>query len=211
MNKMNRRIFNFFLLVMFFGIASSVSATTYRLQRVTSVENGGKYVFEQAGYVMTNTLSDGALQASNSFNTTELTGSENYVWNLSSYSGGYTIKNGNYLRYANNSTNLELNSSANSYAAWTFSFQPDGTALITTGTGISMRTLCFSKSTLQEQETDYRCYPSGDLGFQPHSIVVYKLVEEVEGKQRPGIVFNDKFEKLLKGSVFTSHPLSIVR
>ena len=205
---MNRRIFNFFLLVMFFGIASSVSATTYRLQRVTSVENGGKYVFEQAGYVMTNTLSDGALQASNSFNTTELTGSENYVWNLSSYSGGYTIKNGNYLRYANNSTNLELNSSANSYAAWTFSFQPDGTALITTGTGISMRTLCFSKSTLQEQETDYRCYPSGDLGFQPHSIVVYKLVEEVEGKQRPGIVFNDKFEKLLKGSVFTSHPLS---
>ena len=64
MNKMNRRIFNFFLLVMFFGIASSVSATTYRLQRVTSVEAGKKYVFEQAGYVMKKTINN--IIASNS-------------------------------------------------------------------------------------------------------------------------------------------------
>ena len=52
--------------------------TTYKLQQVTSVEAGGLYVFEQDGYVMNNTCSSSALQTTNSYNTTGLTGAETY-------------------------------------------------------------------------------------------------------------------------------------
>ena len=69
-----------------------------------------------------------------------------------------------------------------------------------------MQTLAFSSPSLANY--NYKCYPSGDLGYQPHSIVVYKLVEE-SGKQRPGLNYDDKFEKLVKGSdSFASHSLS---
>lgn len=213
MNKMNRRIFNFFLLVMFFGIASSVSATTYRLQRVTSVENGQKYVFEQAGYVMSNSLtgsgSSTSLQTTNSFNTVGLSGTEAYVWTLESDDDSFKMKNNNKTgeKYLANpsSTNLSFTSSS-SPTVWSFTFQPDGTAFISTGNGLSVRTLAFSSPSLANY--NYKCYPIADLGFQPHSIVVYKLVEEVEGKLRPGLNYANKFEKLVKGSAFTSHPLS---
>lgn len=201
MNKMNRRIFNFFLLVMFFGIASSVSATTYRLQRVTSVEAGKKYVFEQAGYVMKNTLSDGALQATSSFNTTGLTGSEAYVWTLESMTGGFKMKNGSYLKNTSSDTNLSFVSNSNA-VAWSFSFQSDGTAIITTGS----HTLAYYSPSLANY--NYKCLNIGELGYSAHSIVVYKLVEESEGKSSPQLNYVNKFEKLVKGSDFTPHALS---
>ena len=198
---MNRRIFNFFLLVMFFGIASSVSATTYRLQRVTSVEAGKKYVFEQAGYVMKNTLSDGALQATSSFNTTGLTGSEAYVWTLESMTGGFKMKNGSYLKNTSSDTNLSFVSNSNA-VAWSFSFQSDGTAIITTGS----HTLAYYSPSLANY--NYKCLNIGELGYSAHSIVVYKLVEESEGKSSPQLNYVNKFEKLVKGSDFTPHALS---
>ena len=213
MNKMNRRIFNFFLLVMFFGIASSVSATTYRLQRVTSVESGQKYVFEQAGYVMSNSLtgsgSSTSLQTTNSFNTVGLIGAESYVWTLESASSGFKMKNDNktdnkYLANLN-STNLSFVASKDA-PTWTFSFQPDGTAFISSGSGTSVRTLGYASPSLEDY--NYKCYTSGYLGYQPHSVVVYKLVEEAEGKSSPQLNFVNKFEKLVKGTGFTPHVLS---
>lgn len=202
MNKMNRRIFNFFLLVMFFGIASSVSATTYRLQRVTSVENGGKYVFEQAGYVMTNSInSSNALQTTNSFNTVGLSGTEAYVWTLESDDDGFKMKNGSYLKNTSSDTNLSFVSNSNA-VAWSFSFQSDGTAIITTGS----HTLAYYSPSLANY--NYKCLNIGELGYSAHSIVVYKLVEESEGKSSPQLNYVNKFEKLVKGSDFTPHALS---
>ena len=196
MNKMNRRIFNFFLLVMFFGIASSVSATTYRLQRVTSVENGGKYVFEQAGYVMKHSFSSSAMQTTNEFSTTGLSGSEDYVWQLESASGGFKIKKNstNYLKNVS-STNLELN---NSGSVWSFSFQADGTAIIK----------CISTSKyLASSDLDifqYRCYDEARIyGFYPHSIVVYKLVAETKTSADLHFV-NNCFVKFIKGQPYTA-------
>lgn len=214
MNKMNRRIFNFFLLVMFFGIASSVSATTYRLQRVTSVESGQKYVFEQAGYVMINLVTSGnnpSLRTTNSFNTTGLTGTESYVWTLESASSGFKMKNDNktgnkYLANLN-STNLSFEASNNA-PTWTFSFQPDGTARILKGTGgeIIKTALALTSSSLGS--FNYKCYPMDDWGYQPHSIVVYKLVPEAEGKSSPALGFSYKFKKLIKGETFTAPTFS---
>lgn len=209
MNKMNRRIFNFFLLVMFFGIASSVSATTYRLQRVTSVENGGKYVFEQAGYVMINSASDNSLQTTDEFSTTGLTGLEDYIWSLSKISKTDTYKmlnekaGSNKYLYNNSSTNLKFDSNA---TEWSFSFQSDGTAFISTGNGSSMRTLGYSSPSLDDY--NYKCYTLGDLGYQPHSIVVYKLVPETEGKSSPALSFSYKFSKLIKDETFTAPTFS---
>lgn len=215
MNKMNRRIFNFFLLVMFFGIASSVSATTYRLQRVTSVENGGKYVFEQAGYVMNNSLtgssSSTSLQTTNSFNTAGLDLTTDavkaYVWELSTESGGFKMYNKKASKYLANHSGTYLSFVAKGDASvWSFSFQSDGTAFISTGSGTSMRTLGYASPSLEDY--NYKCYTFGELGYQPHSVVVYKLVEETEGKSSPQLNFVNKFEKLVKGSVFTPHALS---
>lgn len=209
MNKMNRRIFNFFLLVMFFGIASSVSATTYRLQRVTSVEAGKKYVFEQAGYVMINSISKSspsdALQTTNVYSTTGLSGSEDYVWQLESATGGFKIKknNSNYLK---NPSSTELSLDSSSPSVWSFTFQPDGTAFISTGSGTSKRTLGYSSPSLDDY--NYKCYTLGDLGYQPHSIVVYKLVPETEGKSSPALSFSYKFSKLIKDETFTAPTFS---
>lgn len=203
MNKMNRRIFNFFLLVMFFGIASSVSATTYRLQRVTSVENGGKYVFEQAGYVMTNTISSKALQTTNVFKTTglDLTNNDDkaYVWELSSTSGGFKIYKYNATgdKYLANSNNTEMSwGSSSSASVWNFSFQSDGTALIKCvstsrylgGTGTSL--------------SAYKCYTEDNLLWLcPHSVVVYQLVEE-KGTS-PDLSFDNAFFRFLKGESYS--------
>lgn len=195
MNKMNRRIFNFFLLVMFLGIASSVSATTYRLQRVTSVESGKKYVFEQAGRVMKHSFSSSALQTTNEFSTTGLSGSEDYVWQLESASGGFKIKknNSNYLK---NSSGTELSFVSSSPSIWSFSFQNDGTALIK----------CVSTSRyLGGTDTSlsaYKCYTEDNLLWLcPHSVVVYQLVEE-KGTS-PDLSFDNAFFRFLKGESYS--------
>ena len=199
---------------MLFGFAGSISATTYRLQRVTSVEDGQKYVFEQAGYVMSNSITTStpkdALKTKNVFKTTGLLGSETYVWTLESESDGFRLKNesassNKYLANESANTNLLFNTKDKS-SVWSFSFQSDGTAIIATGSGSSLHTLAYSSPSLANY--NYKCLSLDELGYQPHSVVVYKLVEEIEGKSSPQLNFVNKFEKLVKGSDFTPHALS---
>ena len=75
-----------YLLLLLFLLTGAVHAwgqnVTYKLTKVTSVENNGLYVFEQDGYVMTNTITSSALQCTNDYKTTGLTGTEAYVWIL---------------------------------------------------------------------------------------------------------------------------------
>ena len=171
-------------LLLTFCFATTANATTYRLQRVTSVTAGNYYVFEQGGYVMINTISSYALQTTNTFSTSGLSGSENYVWTLESVTGGYRIKNGStYLK--NSDANLSLVSSG---TTWTFSFQSDGTAIIW---GSSSRYLGYTYNSSNE----YKCYTgAGSYGYQPHSIVVYQLVEET--KSSAELHFDKTFEDL---------------
>ena len=64
------------LVAMIVAGAGSSWAATYKLTKVTSVEAGGLYVFEQDGHVMNNTVSSSALQTTDSYSKTNLTGTE---------------------------------------------------------------------------------------------------------------------------------------
>lgn len=205
------KFFCFCLLAMLFGFASNMSATTYRLQRVTSVEDGGKYVFEQAGYVMSNSLtgssSSTSLQTTNSFNTVGLSGTEAYVWTLESDDDSFKMKNNNKTgeKYLANPSSTALSfASSSSATVWSFSFQSDGTAFIATGSGLSQRRLAIESSALSK--TSYKCYDRGYWANQPHAIVVYKLVSEE--KLSPALGFNNKFIKYLKGNGLSIPSLS---
>ena len=167
-----------YLLLLLFLLTGAVHAwgqnVTYNLTKVTSVENNGLYVFEQGGYVMTNTISSSALQCTNDYKTTGLTGTEPYVWKLESTKNGFRIQNvskGINGRLTNSSsTSLSFN---NIGSVWAFNFQTDGTVLIQ-NTSNSDRFLGFMSSTSHA----YKAYATSNLSNYPHAIAVYKLVED---------------------------------
>lgn len=186
-------------LLLTFCLATTANATTYRLQRVTKVKAGKSYVFEQGGYVMIKSISNNTLETTNTFSTTGLSGSEDYVWTLESVSGGFRIKKGsNYLKNES-STNLSLNTSS-SEATWTFSFQSDGTAII----GASPDKYL---GYIDASSHQYKCYSgAGSYGYQPHSIVVYQLVEETGTSAE--LHFDKTFVKFVKGESYSAPVLS---
>lgn len=186
------------LLLSILGMAGTASAT-YRLQRVTSVEADGRYVFEQGGRVMINSVSSSAIQTTATFATYGIDGSENYVWTLSSTTGGFYVKSGsNYLNNPS-SSNLALSSSK---TIWTFDSQSDGTVIIR-----SKNTSDSFIGYKSASSYEYKYYTSaGESGYQPHSIVVYKLVEEV--KSSAAMCFDNIFVKFVKGTAYTAPTLS---
>ena len=98
---------SFFICILLFWCSPLSADTTYKLVQVTSVSAGGKYVFEQDGYVMSNSISSNALQTTDSYSTTGLTGTEAYVWTLegTGNAGRYYMKNVNISKYLNNTSN----------------------------------------------------------------------------------------------------------
>ena len=157
----------------------SVYAATYRLERVTSVESGGLYVFEQDGHVMNNSISSNALETTDDYDMTGLTGEETYVWTLEQAADGYYMKNvsvGKYLvNIEKDNANVALSSSK---TMWMFTFD-DGVVLIENGDKAyqnKYRFLAYSSASSYV----YKAYGSSSLSKYPHAIVVYKLVEENE-------------------------------
>ena len=160
-------------------------AGTYKLQQVTSVEAGEMYVFEQSGYVMNNTCSNSALQTTNTYNTTRLTGEETYVWTLESATNGYYMKNasaGGQI-YLNNTSSTSV-SFGTKNSIWAFNFQTNGTVLIQNKSN-SDRFLGYTSVASHE----YKAYATSNLSSSsyPHAIKVYKLVEEVT----PSLITSD--------------------
>ncbi len=150
--------------------------TTYALQQVTSVEAGGLYVFEQDGYVMNNKCTNSALQTTDTYETTGLTGTETYVWTLESATDGYYMKNvngtGNFP-YLNNTSSTGVSFGNNANSVWAFNFQDDNTVLIQNTTN-SNRFLGYASST----NFSYKAYAVSNLSSYAHAIKVYQLVEE---------------------------------
>ena len=152
-------------------------ATTYKLEKVTSVEAGSMYVFEQDGHVMKNTLySSSALQTTDTYNTTGLSGTETYVWCLESATGGFYMRNvsKDSKEYLNNTSSTTM-SFGDKNSIWSFSFE-DGVALIQNSSNEN-RFLGYASSPAYV----YKAYTTDDnyLSICPHAITVYKLVEEV--------------------------------
>lgn len=189
-----RKILSWLLLA--FCFATTAKATTYRLQRVTSVKAGNYYVFEQGGYVMINTISSNALQTTNGFSTYGLAGTESYVWEL--YDGWKlkSAKDSKYFFYDNSNSSLKLDtgSGSSNYYKWEINFQEDGTAIITNkGTGTYLGYMSSS---------DSRCklYSNGNKPINPYSFVVYQLVEEDGTKNRAELKFNNLMVHCIKGN-----------
>lgn len=171
------------------AVLSPTVATTYKLVKVTSVEAGKMYVFEQSGRVMINTFgvsqnsSSGALNSIDTYKTKNLDGTESYVWTLESADGGLLIKNnekGTYLSYAWNSTDVCLNNENNA-SKWTFTHKEEDNKdyFVIELVASTKRFLGYKQTT----EYVYRAYtwntgnPERDA-LTPYFITVYQLVEE---------------------------------
>ena len=177
--------------IMTTALAGTVAAqTTYKLEQVTSVEAGGLYVFEQGGYVMNNECSSSALQTTNSYKTTGLTGSETYVWTLEAATDDtYYMKNingtGNFP-YLNNGSSTSVSfvrkTASTDPSNWSFSFQADNTVLIQ-NTNNNNRFLGWTAASSHV----YKAYATSNLSSYPHAIKVYQLVEEGGDTPTPSI------------------------
>jgi len=119
------------LCALMLGVGSVWGDSTYYLKRVTTIENDGKYVFMLDNMVLSNTVSNNALQATKTYKTTGLTGNEAYVWTIEIGSSKTYLRNlsnssnSQYLKNAS-STNISLNNKSNA-SNWAFNWQEDGT------------------------------------------------------------------------------------
>ena len=179
--------FRMLLLLAVLAVAGGGSAATYKLQKVTSVQDGGLYVFEQDGHVMGATVSSNALQTTTTYNRTGLTGTEAYVWTLEAGTSGNN--SGFYMRTVSKSSSFYLcNSSGtnvsfgaeNSRSLWQFNFQTDETVIIQ-NLNNSSRFLGYTNSTSYA----YKAYATSNLSSYPHSVFVYQLVDEARGGEDP--------------------------
>ena len=184
---MKRTSFRIMVAVALLLIATlnSAVATTYKLVKVTSVEAGKMYVFEQDGRVMNNTTSDDGIFTTDSYRTTGLNGGETYIWTLESSGTYYKLKNlyKTDKQYVVNSENNTKLSFSNTGSIWGFSFQEDGSAIIQNKTSNSVnfdRYLAYIYIEGQNRIIySYRAYAISGLSTDKyHSINVYQLIEE---------------------------------
>lgn len=122
------------LLLLCLSVGEVWGATSYKLTAVTSVSAGNKYVFVEDGYALKGVISSNAVQTTNSYNSTGLSGNETYVWELSTSTHGYYIANcsiptNKYLKNAS-STSCSLVASSNTPSEWTFSWSAGKANLI---------------------------------------------------------------------------------
>lgn len=156
------------------GVISCWADTTYKLQQVTSVAAGEKYVFVQDTHAMGSTIENYTLQTVSEYKTNELIGNEPYVWSLETATGGFYIKNESlttkpYLRNTT-STNLSFCSYSQPPTIWTFDFTNKDAVLITSKG--DYRYLGYTGT----NSYAYKAY--AETTGHPHDVKVYQLVEE---------------------------------
>lgn len=173
---MDSKLKAWFVLCLFLMVEISCWAeTTYKLQQVSSVAAGEKYVFVQDTHAMGATINNYTLQTISDYNTNGLIGSEPYVWTLETATGGFYMKNESlvdkpYLKNASGSTNLSFCScsSLQTPSVWKFNFENRDAVLITSDS----RYLGYTGA----NSYAYKAY--AEANGHPHEIRVYQLVEE---------------------------------
>lgn len=158
------------LLLMMVGKAEVYADKTYKLVKVNSVELG-RYVFEQKGRVMNNVVSSYELSTTDTYNTTGLTGTESYVWQVVRSDGKLYIRsvvlvNDKYC-YLYNKEKDKLSLTSVNWSPWRFSFSGDVVNIISE---ITDRTLAYTS----QSSYVYKLYDS-PTSNHPHSINVYRL------------------------------------
>ena len=162
------------LCVLVMGGVSSTWATTYKLTKVTSVSAGNKYVFERNSHVLNNTVSSDALQTTGTYSKTGLTGTETYIWELESATGGFYLKNTSLktTQYLNNTSTTKA-AFGNKNSVWTIAFT-SGVALISNSSNSNR----FLGETGSGYNT-YKAYATSNLSSYGHDFTVYLVEEEV--------------------------------
>ena len=150
-------------------------ATTYKLTQVTSVSAGNKYVFVRDGYALSNSINSKALQTTNSYSSTGLSGAEAYVWLLETATDGFYLKNASLSsnQYVNNASGTDM-SFGNKSSIWTIAFT-NSVALISNKSNSNR----FLGETSSESHK-YKAYATGNLSTYGHDFTVYILEEEAE-------------------------------
>lgn len=163
---------NLLLLGMLFVSITAWGDTTYKLTQVTEVAAGNKYVFVENSHALIPSILSYAVESTPSFNTSDLTGSENYICTLESATGGFYIKmsTGKYLNNTSSgSGNMSLGNSGSSI--WSFAFT-DGVALITNKSNENR----FLGNTAYNT---YKTYATSSLGNYAHDFIVYQVEEDL--------------------------------
>ena len=185
------------LLCAFIAGSSIMWATTYKLTKVTTpVSAGNKYVFEINSRVLKNTVtSSGALQTTSTYSTIDLTGTETYVWELESATGGFYLKNAYNSQYLNNSNSSTDISFGTKSSIWTIDFT-NGVALIS-NTSNSNRFLG------EASDNEYKAYLISNLNNHKHDFTVYKL-EETSVVNVIGVTLNNPSLSIVYGNIDNS-------
>ena len=160
--------------------------TTYKLTRVTSVEDGGMYVFEQSGRVMSNTIENFFLLTTANYKTKNITiADETYIWQLEKSGEYYKMKNlsresSPYLSQDNKDKKYDLYWNISSKCVtWNFKPQDDGTFIIESVYDTN-RYLSYNGANIATYNK-YKAYVYDNGEHDPRTpglITVYKLEEE---------------------------------
>ena len=173
MKKISFWKYLFLLCALLVGSTGAWATTTYKLVKATSVADGKKYVFEQEGRVMNNSVSSYALQCVTSYNTTGLDGTESYVWTLEKKESTdyFYMKNESRTtdKYLINTSDEKLSFGSTS-SVWSFSFT--GEIALISNPDNNNRFLGF------DTNNNYKAYATSGLNSYEHAIKVYELVEE---------------------------------
>jgi len=156
----------------------ATESMTYRLELVTEVKGGEKYVFVQNGRAIAGYIEKGALSTTDQYSTSGLTGNEIYVCSLKYVSKTDAYKkyqifiNNSMLYNVNSSVDLTFTYGGNYHSNWVFTFT-DNTAKITTNEPTG-RFLGLTNASA----TTYKAYSGAPSASQPGAISVYHLVPD---------------------------------
>lgn len=178
---MNKQQFVKTLFLLFSGLIGNSSIwgqAIYGLQKVTSVEDKGLYVFENNNHVLNGIIaSNGSLQSLGSYSLKNLRENESYVWKLEANSGGYYIRNmanpSSMSLYLNNRSSNLLSFSSKE-TIWTFSFVGDS-AIIRKKNGNGLG----DTGIYADPYYCYKLYSDGNLARTYHGFTVYQLVSSI--------------------------------
>ena len=146
--------------------------TTYKLTKVTSVEDGGLYVFEN-NYnnvdVVLTTVSSKTVASTTDYKKTGLAGTESYIWTLEAVTGGYYLKmsDGKYL---NNTSGTDMSAGTSGSSVWIFNFS-NGLAKIENTSNLSNN---HNRYLANNKSNAFKAYAADEY----NEFTVYKLEEE---------------------------------
>ena len=179
-------------------LAGSMSATLYQAVKVTSVQDGGLYMFERNGKVLIGNTGSGTthkLQTTSEYVKVGIQGTEKYVWKLETHKRDDvptdSFKILSVWNILNTTGHVELNNkskatditlaSEGSGSPWKITFDSDDNALLATcNQGYSGDAQNRFLGEVSAGSGEYRAYAMSNLDSYGHDFVVYELQESTD-------------------------------